>query len=569
MYLGIDVSTQSISGVISDSEFAIVATASVSLATLGFGSPFVRKGDEVLAPSRMFSAALEKLLVALVEEEGVDLGEIEAVSGCGQQHGSVFWTKGAEGLLKNLDPNVALAAQLADAFALPLAPIWMDSSSTKWCRALEDHVGGPGPLANLTGSRAYERFTGNQIAKIIELRNSEFSVCERISLISSMIPSLLAGRYIGIDHSDASGMNLLDIKSKQWVPALLAGIAGRSTTGDAIKLLLGPPQVPYMPIGTISNYFVERFGFSPDCKLFPFTGDNPSTLAGLGISAPGDLAISLGTSDTAFAVVEAAHCRPSGGEGHVLVNPVDPSTFIVMLCFKNGSLAREAIRDKCCFPQTWDEFNKVLSQTPPGNLGYLGFFHPDPEITPPTAKPATHVFAPSSKTPITPSPHRVPEDPAVPHKVQVRAVVETHCLRLQHHARFLGVTSINRILVSGGASANDSILQVLANVFNVPVYLVDNPAISTNAAAYGGCLRAAHGLLCADKAEKIIEQNGGVVLDEAELAKKSYVPYDPEIALKVVATPQPEYVRVYAGMLERFGSLEKISVELSQNERLW
>ena len=27
--------------------------------------------------------------------------------------------------------------------------------------------------------------------------------------------------------------------------------------------------------GNISNYFVERYGFSPDCKVVAFTGDNP------------------------------------------------------------------------------------------------------------------------------------------------------------------------------------------------------------------------------------------------------------------------------------------------------
>ena len=39
----------------------------------------------------------------------------------------------------------------------------MDSSTTEECRALEDVVGGPVALAEITGSRAYERFTGNQV----------------------------------------------------------------------------------------------------------------------------------------------------------------------------------------------------------------------------------------------------------------------------------------------------------------------------------------------------------------------------------------------------------------------
>ena len=38
----------------------------------------------------------------------------------------------------------------------------MDSSTSAECRKLEEAVGGAQRLADITGSRAYERFTGNQ-----------------------------------------------------------------------------------------------------------------------------------------------------------------------------------------------------------------------------------------------------------------------------------------------------------------------------------------------------------------------------------------------------------------------
>ena len=53
--------------------------------------------------------------------------------------------------------------QVAPFFSLLDSPLWMDSSTTEECRALEDVVGGPVALAEITGSRAYERFTGNQV----------------------------------------------------------------------------------------------------------------------------------------------------------------------------------------------------------------------------------------------------------------------------------------------------------------------------------------------------------------------------------------------------------------------
>lgn len=110
-----------------------------------------------------------------------------------QQHGTVYWGKGGRNHLKTLNPEKFLHEQLAMSFSINLSPIWMDSTTTKECKMLEDIVGGPEvlthynlcivyfcslsnnligmncasqKLAELTGSRAYERFSGSQIAKI-------------------------------------------------------------------------------------------------------------------------------------------------------------------------------------------------------------------------------------------------------------------------------------------------------------------------------------------------------------------------------------------------------------------
>ena len=31
----------------------------------------------------------------------------------------------------------------------------------------------------------------------------------------------------------------------------------------------------FLPQGAISSYYVRRYGFSPECKVVAFTGDNP------------------------------------------------------------------------------------------------------------------------------------------------------------------------------------------------------------------------------------------------------------------------------------------------------
>ena len=114
---------------------------------------------------------------------------VAAVSGSGQQHGSAYWKAGARASLQSLRGGGAagggtpLKTVLGGAFAVADSPIWMDSSTGAQCAALEAALGGALKVAQLSGSRAYERFTGNQIAKIAQTAPDAYKNTERISLV--------------------------------------------------------------------------------------------------------------------------------------------------------------------------------------------------------------------------------------------------------------------------------------------------------------------------------------------------------------------------------------------------
>jgi len=163
----------------------------------------------------MWVEALDLMLEKL-SKSNFDLAKVAAVSGSGQQHGSVYWKNGSSQILSSLDPQRTLLDQLEHAFSVKESPIWMDCSSTAQCRAIEKACGGALELARITGSRAYERFTGPQIKKIFDSQPEVYGSTERISLVSSFMASLFVGAYAAIDHSDGSGMNLMDIKEKTW-----------------------------------------------------------------------------------------------------------------------------------------------------------------------------------------------------------------------------------------------------------------------------------------------------------------------------------------------------------------
>lgn len=83
-----------------------------------------------------------------------------------------------------------------------------------------------------------------------------------------------------------SGMNLLDIHSKDWNQMALDACA----PDHDLRELLGAPVPSCSILGSISDYYVQRYGFSDDCKVCAFTGDNPAALAGMRLGK-GDIAV--------------------------------------------------------------------------------------------------------------------------------------------------------------------------------------------------------------------------------------------------------------------------------------
>ena len=222
LFLGLDSSTQSLSAVVIDLDSRKV----VYEKSLNFDAalPHYKTHNGVL-PNRdplvkhssplMWAEALD-LMFAAMKKDGVALGQVLAISGCGQQHGSVYFNERVEAALTNLTPEKSLVENLRGVLARKTSPIWMDSSTAVECAEIRKKLGGIKYTASRTGSDTFERFTGPQIRKFYKTEPDDYTKTTSLALVSSFMASLLAGKIAPIDFGDGAGMNLMDIRRKVW-----------------------------------------------------------------------------------------------------------------------------------------------------------------------------------------------------------------------------------------------------------------------------------------------------------------------------------------------------------------
>lgn len=469
IYLGLDSSTQGLKAEIID-----VAKGEVIFSKgINFGKDlpeyrcsdgFLENGDPLVkhADPLVWAAALD-LLFSQMQQAGAPLSEVAGISGSGQQHGSVYLNDDFASVLAKLDPAKHLPVQIVPALSRMTSPIWMDSSTVLECEELEEEFGER--LREETGSPAIARFTGPQIRKFWKDDPVGYENTATIHLVSSFLCSVLCGQSAPIDYGDGAGMNLLNLQTLKWD----AEICEFTAPGLAAKL---PSAAASNTIaGNLSAYFT-KYGFKEGTPVAVWSGDNPNSLVGTGASGQGTAVISLGTSDTFFAAMQAPVTDPDGC-GHVFGNP--GGGFMSLICFTNGSLAREKVRDMC--QVDWNFFdNEACKLTPPGNSGNMLLPYFTSETTPPIFVPKV-VYKGS--------------DDFVNGKADagtmIRAILESQALSMRLHSSWIG-EDFTRIRITGGASQCGDFRQILADVFQASIEQIT----VTDSAGLGAAMRAAN-----------------------------------------------------------------------------
>jgi xylulokinase len=171
------------------------------------------------------------------------------------------------------------------------AILWNDGRAASEVEYLNESVG-RGTVSEETANIAFAGFTA---PKLLWMRRNEPELFQQISKI--MLPKdYINYKLTGVhacDYSDASGMLLLDVRTKSWSKKMceICGVAE-----SWLPKLHESNEI----IGTIEPAVAERLGLPRGVAVCAGAGDNAAAAIGTGTVGDGGCNISLGTSGTIF-----------------------------------------------------------------------------------------------------------------------------------------------------------------------------------------------------------------------------------------------------------------------------
>ncbi|MES2465297.1 MAG: FGGY family carbohydrate kinase, partial [Armatimonadota bacterium] len=198
LFLGIDTGTSGTKAVLIDETGSLLAsyTQEYELST-----PHPQWAEQ--HPDTDWWEAAQVVVRAVLAKAGVSGDQIGGIGLTGQMHGSVFLDSAG----KVLRP----------------ALLWCDARTGAECAEITEAIGGTQKLFETIGQPVFTSFTA---PKIVWVRKHEPQVYARIAQVllpKDYIRYKLTGEY-ATEVSDASGTSLLDVRKRDWSPAMLSAL---------------------------------------------------------------------------------------------------------------------------------------------------------------------------------------------------------------------------------------------------------------------------------------------------------------------------------------------------------
>lgn len=265
-YIGIDLGTSSVKGLLMSSSLEVICTSSQD-----YPNNIDDRGWSEQNPEDWFTKSLNVLKELIQKSEA----PIAAISFSGQMHGLVVLDEG---------DNV-----------LRPAILWNDQRTVKECEYLNNKLGIDFLIEN-TGNIALTGYTAPKVLWMKENEPELFAKIAKVMLPKDYLSYSLTGKF-ATDYSDASGTLYLDVKNRCWSKPMLSVLG------------LNEKSVPklynsYDKVGILTQEIKTKLGISYDIDVIIGGGDQAVGSIGTGTVKSGDVNISLGTSGVVFAATD-------------------------------------------------------------------------------------------------------------------------------------------------------------------------------------------------------------------------------------------------------------------------
>lgn len=413
MYIGLDLGTSGLKGVLIDDAQTVLAEATAPLT--------VQRPSEGWSEQKPadWIAAAETVLDALSAK---GLSAVRGIGLSGHMHG----------------------ATLLDAKDEVLRPciLWNDTRSHEEAAELD----GDPMFRRVTGNIVFPGFTA---PKLVWVKRHEPRIWEQVAKVllpKDYLRLWLTGEHVA-EMSDAAGTSWLDTGARDWSDDCL------SATGLAraqMPRLVEGSQVS----GKLRDALASRWGLPKGVVVAGGGGDNAASGIGVGVVRAGDAFISLGTSGVLFAANDGYQPAPETAV-HTFCHSL-PDTWHQM-----GVILAAA--------DALNWYAGLVGESAASLTGALGALKAP-------AKTLFLPYLGGERTPLNDAAIRgafIGLEHATDRAAATRAVLEgvTYAIRDSRDALAATGTRLERLLAVGGGSRSDYWLRAIATALDVPVHL--------------------------------------------------------------------------------------------------
>lgn len=351
-------------------------------------------------------------------------------------------------------------------------------SARLWCDSRNETEGDE--LTETLGVKMPKRITSARWLWTLRNRQLDFSSVKHLTTPGGWLAYRLTGQWnLGI--GDASGMFPIDQQTLNYDEERLAQFdsiaSGAGKSAPALSQLLPKVCVAGTDGGTLNDHGASLLGLPAGIPVAPAEGDQPAALAGSLIGKAGTVSMSFGTSVVANSVSDRAFEGVSRAVDHFCAADGKP---INMVLLRNGTTFMNAIVETLgASGEPADAFKNVIPQllaAPADCQGVvaLPFLDDEPGLGISEGGMGTIAGLSSSN--------------CRPGNIAKAALLATvFNLKMGCDVLTQQGNPLTQIILSGGLTKTPQLGQIIADVFQVPVTILDSAA---EGSAWGAALMA-------------------------------------------------------------------------------